>query len=97
MFLYNVFSMNAYPAYANVTSMQMQAGLLEAVCGKGAMGNVPDECLIGLYASTSSVPILEAAYRAHPAQYNVCCSSWGRQLQGPQRQPAGYHCQPVLE
>lgn len=79
MFLYNVFSMNAYPAYANVTSMQMQAGLLEAVCGKGAMGNVPDECLIGLYASTSSVPILEAAYRAHPAQYNVCSSSWGRQ------------------
>lgn len=71
VFLYNVFSMNAYPAYANVTSMQMQAGLLEAVCGKGAMGNGPDGRLIELYASTSSVPILEAVYRALPAQYNV--------------------------
>lgn len=71
VFLYNVFSMNAYPAYANVTSTQMQAGLLEAVRGKGATGSGPDERLIELYASTSSAPGLEAAYRALPAQYNT--------------------------
>ncbi|KAE8320457.1 hypothetical protein BDV39DRAFT_198458 [Aspergillus sergii] len=71
VFLYNIFSMNAHPAYANVASTQMQAGLLDAVCGKGSAGSGPDERLIELYASTSSAPGLEAAYRALPAQYNT--------------------------
>ncbi|KAF5861260.1 hypothetical protein ETB97_000452 [Aspergillus alliaceus] len=66
VFLYNVFSMNAYPAYANVTSTQMQAGLLGAVSGESG----PEESLIELYASTSSAPGLGAAYRALPSQYN---------------------------
>ncbi|KAJ5491647.1 hypothetical protein N7539_003214 [Penicillium diatomitis] len=66
VFLHNVFSMNAYPAYANVTSTQMQGGLLSAVSGK----NGPEESLIELYASTSSVPGLGVAYRALPSQYN---------------------------
>jgi hypothetical protein len=59
VFLHNVFSMNAYPAYANVTSTQMQAGLLDAVSGK----NGPEQSLIELYASTSSAPGLGVAYR----------------------------------
>jgi hypothetical protein len=71
VFLYNVFSMNGYPEYTSVSSMQMQAGLLEAVRGKGATDNGPEERLIELYASTSSAPDLEAAYRALPAQYNA--------------------------
>ncbi|KAE8344150.1 hypothetical protein BDV24DRAFT_149087 [Aspergillus arachidicola] len=60
VFLYNIFSMNAYPAYANV-----------AMRGKGSPGSGPDKRLIELYASTSSAPGLEAAYRALPAQYNT--------------------------
>lgn len=66
VFLYNVFSMNAYPAYADVTTAQMQAGLLDAVSGE----NGPEEGLIELYASTSSASSLGAAYRALTSKYN---------------------------
>ncbi|RAH63307.1 hypothetical protein BO85DRAFT_444601 [Aspergillus piperis CBS 112811] len=66
VFLYNVFSMNAYPSNANVTNAQMQAGLLDAVSGD----NGPEESLIELYASTSSASSLGAAYRALTSQNN---------------------------
>ncbi|KAB8263159.1 hypothetical protein BDV32DRAFT_156655 [Aspergillus pseudonomiae] len=71
VFLYNIFSMNAHPAYANVASTQMQTSLLDAVRGKGSTGSGPDERLIELYASTSSAPDLEAAYRVLPPSFGV--------------------------
>ncbi|KNG83437.1 hypothetical protein ANOM_008033 [Aspergillus nomiae NRRL 13137] len=71
VFLYNILLMNAHPAYANVASTQMQTGLLDAVRGKGSTGSGPDERLIELYASTSSAPDLEAAYRALPPSFGV--------------------------
>jgi hypothetical protein len=59
VFLYNVFSMNAFADYAKVSSEQMQYGLLEAVTGNNTQ---PDVTLIDLYAGTSSSVYLSAAY-----------------------------------
>jgi hypothetical protein len=61
VFLYNVFSMNAFPAYVNVSSREMKYGLLRAVTGEHN-GEV-NTTLVDLYARTSSSVYLSDAFK----------------------------------
>ena len=69
VYLYNVFSMNAFADYAHVASEEMQAGLLAAVTL--ANSTTPDAQLVELYANTSSSPFLREAFQGLPKTSNA--------------------------
>jgi len=62
VYLFNVFAMNGFGPYAQISSNEMQQGLLAAVTPHGS--STPDQELIELYANTSSISSLREAFLA---------------------------------
>ncbi|KAG9531618.1 hypothetical protein KCU99_g2356, partial [Aureobasidium melanogenum] len=93
VFLYNVFSMNAFADYAHVASEQMQAGLLAAVTGKNS--TVADPHLVELYANTSSSAFLREAYQNLP-KTSAIEKRWAREACDSAHQAVKSACRTLI-
>jgi len=62
VYFFSAFAMNGYGPYVQVSSDEMQQGLLVAVTPQGS--TTPDQKLIELYADTSSISSLREAFLA---------------------------------
>jgi len=94
VFLYNVFSMNAFEEYAKVTSEQMQYGLLVAVTGKN--NTKPDISLIDLYASTSSSVYLSDAFNSLKTE-SKSSKRWTSEFCSSAHRAASSACQSLIQ